>query len=64
VGKPKDGDFRAAWCMLELNENSSLFDPESIQVHIHRVAYDYEQTVSAIKKSDIPNFYADILLKA
>lgn len=64
VGKPKDGDIRAAWCLLEINEKSSLFDPDSIQVHIHRVSYDIERTMEAIRKSDIPDLYADLLLKA
>lgn len=64
VGKPKDGDVRAAWCMLESTEDSSIYNPESIQVQIHRVAYNLEQTVAAIRKSDIPDSYADLLLKA
>jgi putative phosphoesterase len=64
VGKPKDGDIRAAWCLLEINEDSSLFDPDSIQVRFHRVDYDIERTIDAIRKSDIPDIYADLLLKA
>jgi diadenosine tetraphosphatase ApaH/serine/threonine PP2A family protein phosphatase len=64
VGKPKDGDIRSAWCLLEINEDSSLFDPDSIQVRFHRVDYDIERTIDAIRKSDIPDIYADLLLKA
>jgi putative phosphoesterase len=64
VGKPKDGDSRAAWCMLELTKNSSLYDPETIPVHIHRVAYDLKRTVNAIKQSRISDSYAEALLKA
>lgn len=64
VGKPKDGDIRAAWCLLDINEKSSLYDPDSIQVHIHRVNYDVERTMEAIRKSSIPDLYADLLLKA
>lgn len=64
VGKPKDGDIRAAWCLVEINEKSSLYDPDSILVHIHRVDYDIERTMEAIRKSSIPDLYADLLLKA
>lgn len=64
VGKSKDGDVRACWCMLELNDESSLHDPQSISVHIHRVNYDLDRTMEAIRKSEIPDLYACLLIQA
>lgn len=61
VGKPKDGDPRAAWCLLECYDGSPLFNAKSIRVQIHRVTYDWGQTIMAIKKSGISNLYADLL---
>lgn len=61
VGRPKDGDMRAAWCSVELTEKSSLYDPDSVQMRIHRVKYDWQYTVNAIRKSKIPNLYAELL---
>jgi putative phosphoesterase len=63
VGRPKDGDVRAAWCLVQLNENSSLYDADSIQVHIHRIKYDWERTVKAIMESEIPDLYAKLLIQ-
>lgn len=62
VGKPKDGDIRAAWCLLELTDDSTLYDADSIRVHIHRVEYDIERTQQAIRETNIPDLYADALL--
>lgn len=61
VGQPRDSDMRAAWCSIELNENSSRYDPGSVKVNIHRVRYDWDYTIRSIKKSKIPNIYADLL---
>lgn len=61
VGKPKDSDMRAAWCSLELTEKSSVYDPDSIQVQIHRVRYDWDYTIKAITRSKVPNIYAEQL---
>lgn len=61
VGKPDDSDMRAAWCSVEFSKNSSLLDAGSIQVNIHKVRYDWDYTIKSIKKSKIPNIYADLL---
>lgn len=64
VGRPKDGDPRAAWCLLELTETSSVAVADSVRVQLHRVAYDYPRTVAAIRASAIPALYADALTQA
>jgi len=57
VGKPKDGDPRAAYTILTM-ENGGL------SVEQRRVTYDIERTRQAILKSKIPDLYADLLIKS
>jgi len=64
VGQPKDGDPRAAWCLLEVTETSSLAVADSMRVQPYRVAYDLARTVAAIKASAIPDSYAEALARA
>lgn len=64
VGKPKDGDVRACYVILTINEDSSIFNKESIQVEFVRVDYDVEKAAKAVEESILPNAYADMLRKA
>lgn len=64
VGKPKDGDPRACYVIVHINEQSSKFDKDSIQVEFVRVAYDVEKAAKAVEDSILPNAYADMLRKA
>ncbi|WP_426060951.1 metallophosphoesterase family protein [Hymenobacter sp. B1770] len=64
VGKPKDGDPRAAYQLLHLNEQTTLTDPASVRSELVRVAYDVEQAAHAVEASPLPNEYADMLRKA
>jgi len=57
VGKPKDGDPRASYTILTI-ENGHL------SVEQRRVAYDIKHTQQAILKSKIPDLYANPLIKA
>ena len=50
VGRPKDGDPRAGYVIL----NSS-------EVEFRRVEYDIEPAAQAILESDLPDYYADEL---
>jgi predicted phosphodiesterase len=54
VGRPKDGDPRAGYVMLEISD-------ESVSVEFRRVEYDVERTATAILESDLPNEFADNL---
>lgn len=55
VGKPKDGDPRACYVVLEA-------DGRNVGVEFVRVPYDIEQTARAIEQSDgMPREYADML---
>lgn len=64
VGKPKDGDNRACYVILEITPETSMKNPESLSVEFVRVAYDFESIAQAVEASPLPNVYADMLRKA
>jgi diadenosine tetraphosphatase ApaH/serine/threonine PP2A family protein phosphatase len=64
VGKPKDGDARAAYLLLHLDQNTTLTDAGSVRSELIRVEYDVEQAAQAVEASPLPNEYADMLRNA
>jgi predicted phosphodiesterase len=54
VGRPKDGDPRAGYVVLIVNERG-------VAVEFERVAYDIEATARAIAESSLPDELADYL---
>ncbi|HET6778193.1 MAG TPA: metallophosphoesterase family protein [Gemmatimonadales bacterium] len=54
VGRPKDGDWRAGYVMIDVGS-------ESIRVETIRVEYDLERTIEGIRASDLPEAFADYL---
>jgi putative phosphoesterase len=64
VGKPKDGDNRACYVILEVSSETSMKYPESLGVEFVRVEYDFESVARAIEESSLPNIYAEMLRKA
>jgi predicted phosphodiesterase len=52
VGQPRDGDPRAAWLELDLDAE---------RVHFHRVDYDVEGAVVAIRRARLPDSIAERL---
>jgi predicted phosphodiesterase len=54
VGKPKDGDWRAGYVLVEADE-------EIRGVEFVRVEYDLERAVEGILGSDLPNEFAEQL---
>jgi len=50
VGRPKDGDPRACYALVELNRRPKL--------DLRRVEYDVEVEAAAIERSDLPDYYA------
>jgi len=54
VGRPKDGDPRAGYVLLEMSGHD-------VHVDIVRVPYDVERAATAIIKSELPNDFADHL---
>lgn len=61
VGKPKDGNPQGGYVMLQVNENSSVLDRESVQVNFIRFSYDVEKAAKAVEDSPLPNAYAESL---
>ena len=55
VGKPKDGDWRAAYALLEFPDEGS---PHS---KIIRVEYDLDRTTATIRESGLPGEFAELL---
>ncbi len=64
LGKPKDGDPRCCYVLVTLNEQSSNYNKNSIQIEFIRLEYDIEKAAKAIEDSTLPNAYADMLRKA
>ena len=54
VGRPKDGDWRAGYVLLDIGDAPAA--PDFI-----RVEYDIEATMRAIRASDLPDEFADYL---
>jgi putative phosphoesterase len=63
VGKPKDSDPRGCYVILTINQDSSVFDKNTIQVEFIRFEYDVEKAAHAVEDSPLPNAYADMLRK-
>jgi putative phosphoesterase len=61
VGKPKDGDPRGCFVILNLEENSSSEARDSIRTEFIRFEYDIEKAAQAVEESILPNAYADNL---
>jgi hypothetical protein len=64
VGKPKDGDPRACWTLLELTDAPAAADPGAIRVTFRRVEYDVERAARAIEASELPDELARALSSA
>lgn len=54
VGRPKDGDWRAGYVIVELTDHG-------FEVDFVRVEYDVEAAMSAIRASDLPDEFAPYL---
>ena len=59
VGKPKDGDTRAAWVEVTLGGQCDL-----VSAAIHRVAYDLESVAAAMLAAGLPPALAEALRHA
>lgn len=64
VGKPKDGDARACYVLLTIDQSASFTSKDAVQVEFVRVKYDVEKAAEAVELSLLPNAFADSLRKA
>jgi putative phosphoesterase len=55
AGKPKDGDPRACWALIDITDGSAEF---------RRVDYDIAAAARAVEESDLPSEFADELRHA
>ena len=62
VGKPKHGDNKACYVLLNINETLHLSDPSSIEVQFFYVPYDVQKVVDKIHALGLGNAYDDFLL--
>jgi predicted phosphodiesterase len=53
VGRPKDGDWRAGYVLLEVGDTT--------RVEFIRVEYDVEEAMRGIRASELPHDFADYL---
>lgn len=58
VGKPKDGDPRACYAILNIDEGTSPMIKESVSVEFIRVDYEIEKAAAAVENSKLPAVYA------
>ncbi|MEX2347871.1 MAG: metallophosphoesterase family protein [Balneolaceae bacterium] len=61
VGKPKDGDPRACYVMLEWEGSLDLTSSDSLHIEFKRVEYDVEKAAKAIEESPLPDEFAIML---
>ena len=61
VGKPKDGDPRGCYVIVELDANSSTTDANSVRITFCRFEYDVEKAARAVEESPLPDAYAQAL---
>ena len=54
VGRPKDGDWRAGYALIDVTA-------ETVVVEHRRVEYDVEETMRAIRRSELPDDFAEYL---
>ena len=54
VGRPDDGDPRACYATLHLT-------PKRVRVQHHRIDYDVERAVAAVRERDLPEAFAEML---
>lgn len=56
VGRPKDGDWRAGYVVLEVGNAEA-------EVEFVRVEYDLDRTMSGIRASELPDDFAEYLAR-
>lgn len=61
VGKPKDGDPRGCYALLEWDGDLELSNPDNLKVEFVRFEYDVEKAAKAIEESPLPNPFAEML---
>ena len=61
VGKPKHGNNKSCYTLLEIDETRSLSDPDAVAVHFNYIDYDTEEVIKHIHTLGLGNAYDDYL---
>lgn len=61
VGKPKDGDTRVCYALIDLKQSYSSGDADSLKVIFRRTKYDIEKAANAIENSCFDKAFAQAL---
>jgi putative phosphoesterase len=61
AGKPKDGDPRGCFVLLDINEQSSFKDPSTVSIEFVRFEYDIEKAAKGVEDSLLPDEYAGMM---
>jgi putative phosphoesterase len=64
IGKPKDGDPKGCYVLLDVDNSSTSLKPETIEVEFVRFEYDVEKASRAVINSPLPNEFAHMLVMA
>jgi predicted phosphodiesterase len=64
VGKPKDGDPRACYVLLDVADEPTNSRADRIEVEFVRVPYDVERAAQAVEASPLPDAFAQMLREA
>jgi predicted phosphodiesterase len=51
VGKPKDGDRRLCYALIEFNQSLNSHNSDSLKVNFRRIEYDIEKAARAVEVS-------------
>lgn len=62
VGKPKHGNNKACYVMIDINEDRLLADSRSVVAHFFYVSYDVKKVIDKIHAIGLGNAYDDFLL--
>jgi predicted phosphodiesterase len=61
VGRPKDGDWRACYVLLHLDEDQAGSQARMIRAEHKRIEYDRRRAQAAIEDSALPDEFAAVL---
>lgn len=62
VGKPKHGNNKACYTIVDIDESISMSDPASVNVAFHFIPYDVNSVLEKIHRSGLGNAYDDFLI--
>ncbi|HUB62288.1 MAG TPA: metallophosphoesterase family protein [Puia sp.] len=63
VGRPRDGDWRSSYLLLELDQTRDLQrEPDAVRTRFYKMPYDLDKAVKAIRHSELAVYYGGRLI--